>query len=372
MPQYRNRTVFEISRGLKAFLNLNAGLTRGPIPDPETLESRLWEQGHKLEQAQNRLKELEQDIQRLQRYGPAGREKTGVNPEDIVWILGSPRTGSTWLGRILGEPEGNELWTEPFFGVVLGFRNNLANREYVESSRFLLGEPNRKVWIGSMRRLFLDVAGAVFPGLSPGDSLIIKEPNGSLSAPLILEAFPESKLIFLVRDSRDVVASLLDAAAKGSWYGYDRYEASVSEALANGGPNSPEDPAEESFVERLAGNYVTNISAVKEAYDRHPEGSKTLVRYEDLRADPLGQVARICDSLGIEAGREQLKRAVEKHSWENIPRNEKGKGKFNRKASPGGWKEDLTPEQAEAVQRITAPLLEEFYPDSSPGPGREG
>ena len=49
-----------------------------------------------------------------------------------------------------------------------------------------------------MRRLFLDVGGAKFPNISPRHHLIIKEPNGSMSAPLILEAFPESKLIFLV------------------------------------------------------------------------------------------------------------------------------------------------------------------------------
>lgn len=89
MPQYKNRTVFEISRGIKAFLNLRVGLTRGPIPDPETLEERFREQGRKLEQTQNRLKDREQRIEQLR------RENDGVNTENMVWILGSPRTGST-------------------------------------------------------------------------------------------------------------------------------------------------------------------------------------------------------------------------------------------------------------------------------------
>jgi hypothetical protein len=38
----------------------------------------------------------------------------------------------------------------------------------------------------------------------------------------------------------------------------------------------------------------------------------------------------------------------------------KGGGKFYCKAEPGGWREDLTPEQA-MVERITAPVLAEFY-----------
>lgn len=60
---------------------------------------------------------------------------------------------------------------------------------------------------------------------------------------------------------------------------------------------------------------------------------------------------------------EQLERAVEKRSWENIPEEEKGEGKFHRKATPGAWREDLTAEQARMVEEITAPLLEEFYPE---------
>jgi hypothetical protein len=71
---------------------------------------------------------------------------------------------------------------------------------------------------------------------------------------------------------------------------------------------------------------------------------------------------RIYSTLGIEVGEEELAPVVQKHSWENIPEEEKGKGKFYRKATPGGWREDLTPEQAETVERITAPLLKELFP----------
>jgi hypothetical protein len=67
--------------------------------------------------------------------------------------------------------------------------------------------------------------------------------------------------------------------------------------------------------------------------------------------------------LGVGVDEGELARVVDKHSWENIPEDKKGEGKFYRKASPGGWKDDLTPEQAEIVERVTAPLLEQLYPD---------
>ncbi len=66
---------------------------------------------------------------------------------------------------------------------------------------------------------------------------------------------------------------------------------------------------------------------------------------------------------GLLADEEELGRVVEQHSWENIPEDEKGRGKFFRKAMPGSWQEDLASEQIETVERITAPILKEFYGD---------
>ena len=40
-PAYRNHTVLEIARGVKAFLSLAVGITRGEVPDPDALQSRL-------------------------------------------------------------------------------------------------------------------------------------------------------------------------------------------------------------------------------------------------------------------------------------------------------------------------------------------
>ena len=117
------------------------------------------------------------------------------------------------------------------------------------------------------------------------------------------------------------------------------------------------------LVSNMANSYVKNVSNAKEAYEAH-HGPKVLVRYEDLRSDTLGEMRRIYSTLGIEVDEEELARVVEKHSWENIPEDQKGEGKFYRKASPGGWREDLTPEQAEIIEKVTAPLLEEFYPPS--------
>jgi Sulfotransferase domain len=85
------------------------------------------------------------------------------------------------------------------------------------------------------------------------------------------------------------------------------------------------------------------------------------VLYEELRADTAGAMKGIYADLGIEIDEAQLVRAVKMHAWEHVPEGMKGEGKIFRKASPGGWRKDLTPKQAEMVERITAPVMTEFY-----------
>jgi Sulfotransferase domain len=70
---------------------------------------------------------------------------------------------------------------------------------------------------------------------------------------------------------------------------------------------------------------------------------------------------RVYSTLEIPTDEEQLARVVKKHAWENISGEKKGRDKFHRKAKPGGWREDLSTHQARSVEKITGPLLREFY-----------
>jgi hypothetical protein len=206
-----------------------------------------------------------------------------------------------------------------------------------------------------MRDLVLGGAAARFPEVSGDGYLIIKEPNGSVGAPLLMEALPESRMIFLIRDPRDVVASSMDARSEGSW---------LSERREDQGRASNSDKNPNLYARTRANSYVQQIEKTRQAYTAHG-GRKVMVRYEDLLADTLKTMRRIYSALEIPVEEAELARSVEKCSWENIPEEEKGQGKKRRKAQPGGWNEDLSAKQVEIVEDITGPLLEEFYPHTA-------
>ena len=288
------------------------------------------------------------------RLAGEGAVRAAVKPENMVWIFGSGRSGSTWLRSMMGEMAGHRVWDEPMVGRLFGEFYARAPRENLRSADFIMGEPIRKGWRRSVRNFVLDGAGYSNPGIGADEYLIIKEPNGSIGAPLLMEALPESRMILLVRDPRDVVASVLDAAKEGGWLYESRNGASKRRAPADKRPRA--------FAGERARVYRRGVENAKLACDAHA-GPKVMIRYEDLVADTMGTMHRLYAALGIEVDPDELARAVEKHSWENVPEKEKGEGKFYRKGKPGGWKEDLTPEQAKTVERITASLIEEFYPD---------
>jgi hypothetical protein len=343
MPNLQQHAVLDVAGNLRTYLKFEVGITRGEVPDPAApgrTPDLLYEQ----------LAAKDREISRLRARLAAGKGDAttgGIPPDHFIWIFGVARTGSSWLGAMMGDLDGHATWYEPYVGDVFGYAYYMrAGEQQRAREAYILGDPYRGAWIRSLRTFVLEGAGARFPGLGENGYLVVKEPNGSVGAPLLVEAMPESRVILLVRDPRDVVASLLAAQKKGSW---------------GAGEDSLADTDPDEFVRQRAMMYDASFGKAWEAYEAHG-GPKVATRYEDLRYDTIGGLEKVYTSLGIPVDGEQLRRVAEKHAWENIPERRKGPRRPRRKARPGGWQEDLTPQQARIVEEITTSIMNEFYP----------
>src|ERR671921_1857812 len=332
MPNLQQRAVLDVAKDVRAYLRFEVGIIRGEVPgSAEVL-------GKPPNLLQEQLASRDREISRLRARLAAGESDTtigGIPPEHFLWIFGVARTGSSWLGAMMGDLDDHATWYEPYVGDVFGYAYYMrAGEQQRGRGDYILGDPYRGAWIKSLRTFVLEGADARFPELGENGYLIVKEPNGSVGAPLLVEALPESRVILLVRDPRDVVASLLAAQRAGSW---------------GAGEDSLADTDPEEFVRQRARMYEASFGKAWEAYKAH-RGPRVATRYEDLRYDSMGELAKIYSSLGIPIQRERLREVVEKHSWENIPAKQKGPDRPRRKATPGAWREDLTAAQAGIVE----------------------
>ena len=205
-----------------------------------------------------RLRDMSSDV------APAYDATAGLPFDDeeleskLVWIWGSPRTGSTWLLEMLcypleskrAEPLGFS-WPE---GFAVRFRPSPVDEFLISShlaphqeagSSTIFGTPVSRNPTG----LFAAGPATRSPASSrtSGDPrrapharpparrrrarprsrprasrrtcplLVIKEVNGSHAPISSCRSFPGRKMIFMVRDGRDIVDSLLDANSQGGW-----------------------------------------------------------------------------------------------------------------------------------------------------------
>jgi sulfotransferase family protein len=253
---------------------------------------------------------------------PAGRRLT-VLPDDI-FIVSYPRSGNTW-------------------------------------TRFLIGNllsPNSPV-------TFANVESRI-----PEIYLCTDQQLRQLAKPRIMKSHeyfdPRYKrIIYLVRDPRDVAVSLYHYSLKRQ--------------------NIPDGYPLDEFVPRfIAGEFFVGCGTWEEHVlswlaPRRRSNSFLFFRYEDLLANPVEALAKVASGLQLATTRETLTRAVElstaarmrdsekKHSanWK-LTKDTRQDIPFVREAKSGGWQGKLSPAGVEQIERAWRPTMQELgYPVST-------
>jgi hypothetical protein len=276
-----------------------------------------------------------------------------------VWLFGCPRSGSTWLLRLLTRVTRGVPIGEPLIGAHLGIalggllgvplsEDPLVHDVMAERASYFFAPSAEHAWQGPLRSLLVerfrfDVERheSVFGAAGP---IIIKEPWGSTGAPVLLRALPASRVVFLVRDGRDVVDSLLDGAADG-W---------VTEML---GARIANAELRERAMREHALMWVRSMDAVQRAFDAHEPTLRYQVKYEDLQADTAAELHRMTEWLGHGELHDRVESVEQELRFSNQPPGSTGAGKFHRAASPGLWVEHFSPSEQAALTAVMEPTL---------------
>jgi hypothetical protein len=297
--------------------------------------------------------------------GVDGGGYLAAHEDRLGWIMGSSRSGSTWMLRMLTEVPGVVGIDDPHLGHHLGVwrplplawataaeRPELQTLSEVKREKpdYFFSDRYRDAWLPALQGLVRARFGAQLEDeAAPGTAtprVVVKEP-GSHVADLLLSAFPRSRLIFLLRDGRDVVDSWLDAYQWGSWAIEEgAFPVAVDGRLA--------------LVEWLSTVWTYRTRVVADAYERHDSEHRALIRYETLLRDPAGELVRAFEALGINADASEVRAIAERHSYDLVAPDRRGPRREVRSASPGSWRRNLDADEQRAMHVIMGDELAGF------------
>jgi len=290
-----------------------------------------------------------------------------MNPEELclhvancdtfspIFIVGAPRSGTTMLAVLLDRhskiaisPE-TQFFTE-FAPQFLSQIHTLSNEELVEiavtHNRIKDLQLNRDVVLGvfnnypksltSLLRALIECHAIKNGKIIPGE----KTPGHIQHVPDILTAFPNAKVICVIRDGRDVVRSLMNVV----W----------------AEPNNP----------RRFGLFCTqwnHFAKITKQYTQCFSKEQFLVlKYEEIVESPAKSLRIACDFIGVEYEQTQLHDTV---SSDVVPAWEKEwKSKATRGVDPKriyAWRQEADCGQVWAMNCMMGRTLKDWgYPDT--------
>lgn len=245
----------------------------------------------------------------------------GRADDRMVFVVGSPRSGTTFLGRSVGSLPGFVDLGEvaALKAAIPGLAGRPADEAAAEI-RGILRRTRRLALVGSRRALE-------------------QTPETAYLGAAVAQAFPEAAILHIVRDGRDVACSLLDQGWLSAGRG-GRDDA----GLAYGAqprfwvePERREEFAATSDARRCAWAWRRYVSAARELGARAYE-----LRYEELAADPAETARGLAERLDVP--QDALQAAL----------------RGMHAASVGRYRRDLTPEQLADVEAEAVELLVEL------------
>jgi hypothetical protein len=265
----------------------------------------------------------------------------GGRVEAPIFIVGAPRSGTSLLFKVLGASsrvanwpgEAHEVWEHDYHPALHGWRSNALDAGDVTPES-----------AARIQRTFYLVSGG-------RRRLLDKTPRNSLRIGFIEALFPDARYVFIQRDGRDNVNSLINAWRTPR---YRTYRLPEPHAI----PGVP-DPNWWKFVlypgwERdrsgplevvCARQWVRSNEALLDGLAKIDQKRWMPVRYEDLVARPVEEIGRVMEFLHLPyEARVRALAARTKDTPVNIV----------TPPAPNKWKSE-NPQEIEAI----APLLRE-------------
>lgn len=219
-----------------------------------------------------------------------------------VFIVGSPRSGSTLLFETLARAPGVYTIGDESHQVIEGMPQLGASAHGYDSNRLLEADATPAL-AAQLRERFL--AALHDRDRQPPQSgqrlrMLEKTPKNSLRIPFLAAVFPEARFIYLHRDPREVLASMMEAWSSGRFRTYPRLPGWTglpwSLVLVPGW----RDLIGCSLHTIVAAQWRTMTRVLLDDLEQLPDERWTVARYDALVADPGTEIRRLCRLMDLD------------------------------------------------------------------------
>lgn len=294
---------------------------------------------------------------------------------EIVVVVGAGRSGTTWLQLMLGASPAIATGQESqVFQKYLGPLYEQWQRElrYPETDKVrkhgITSYLSEGEFVDQLRQFATTVFNKVHSAKPGARYFLEKSPSNSFYTELLFRCLPDARYVHIIRDGRDVTASML-AAGLGwgkSW-----------------APASAADGAREWKAA------VSNCRGLRELTPNYTE-----VRYEDLLVNGVDEMMRLFEFLEIATERKDVEEIYDRFSFDKLKKGNykrdvllstgdaKASGTselpepegFFRKGVAGGWNDTLNKNDLAEIYWVAGDTLSELgytqtqvIPDAEPG-----
>lgn len=252
--------------------------------------------------------------------------------DDPIFVVGAPRSGTSFLGYAIGEMPGISYHHEP-----IATKN--ATR-YVHHGEW----PDwwARLFFKSVYRWLLRLTGEA------GQRFAEKTPRNSLLVPFLADTFPDAKFIHIIRDGRDATVSL----SRKPWLEEESDPEASDYPLPRGPwprawvePDRRDEFRQTNDLHRCIWAWRSHVEHAINAGRSLSEDRYVEIRYEAMPTDPEGVAERLVDFIGED---DQSRQALARELSEA------------HDTSIGQWRKAFTDEDREIVEQEAGDLLAEL------------
>mgnify|MGYP003956663827 CR=1 FL=1 len=244
-----------------------------------------------------------------------------ISDQQVVFVVGAPRSGTTLLQRVLASH--SALFSIEGETGIFSARNYFARTHFrlsVEDTQDLFAQSNDIVdFFANGVTLLKERRG--------GGTFVEKTPQHVRHLAFLLKHFPRAKFVHIIRDGRDCFCS------------------------AQGHPNIPQRSSVSTFAKYWK-------SCIKSAHRESSSDRIFTLKYEDFTADASEWLDRIMSFLGQEVEADQLDPSRTGDDQRSAAKHFKRLTTPISNATVERWRTELTPEQVAAFDRIAGTELQ--------------